>query len=76
MSIPSSLSIKIENLLIDGNKVEIEGYAPSFEAVDELEKALKRNHMFKTIKLVSAKTNKREKGIRFDFTIQLRKEKK
>ena len=72
MSIPSSLNIKVENLLIDGNKVEFEGYAPSFEAVDELEKALKRNDLFRTVKLVGAKTNKREKGIRFDFTIQLR----
>ncbi len=76
MSIPSSLNIKVENLLIDGNKVELEGYASSFEAVDELEKSLKRNNIFKTIKLVNAKTNKREKGIRFDFTIQLRKEMK
>ncbi len=76
MSIPSSLNVKVENLLIDGNKVELEGYAPSFEAVDELEKSLKRSDIFKRIKLVSAKTNKREKGIRFDFTIQLRKKEK
>ena len=76
MLIPNSFDIKVGNLLVDGNKVELEGYAPSFEAVDELEKALKRSNIFKTVKLVNAKTNKIGKGIRFNFTIQLRKEKK
>ncbi len=69
-SIPNSLDVKVDNILIEGNEIRLDGHASSFETVDNLEKALKGEGRFKTVKLVSAKIDQKGKGVKFNFAIE------
>ena len=69
-SIPNSLDVKVDNILIEGNEIRLDGNASSFETVDNLEKALKGEGRFKTVKLVSAKIDQKGKGVKFNFAIE------
>jgi general secretion pathway protein L len=62
--------IKIENLSLEGKNIRLDGRTSSFEAVDRLSSRLTKSGDFKNIKLVGAKTDKRENAVTFNFALE------
>jgi Tfp pilus assembly PilM family ATPase len=60
----------IHQLSIEGYDIKLYGSGPSFEMVDRLKQALERNNAFHNVKLLDAKMNKREKNVRFNFSLE------
>lgn len=62
--------VKIDNISMEEKEIRLDGRTSSFETVDKLEKKLAGTGYFKTIKLVGAKTDKKEKAVKFNFAIE------
>jgi len=62
--------VKIDNISIEEKEIRLDGRTSSFETVDKLEKKLAGTGYFKAIKLVGAKTDKKEKAVKFNFAIE------
>jgi Tfp pilus assembly PilM family ATPase/Tfp pilus assembly protein PilN len=62
--------IQIENLSVEGKDIRLDGRTSSFEAVDRLSSRLTKSGDFKNIKLVGAKTDKRENAVTFNFALE------
>ncbi len=61
--------VKIENLSVEGEEIRLDGNAGSLETVDKLEKKLATTGLFKTIKLVGAKIDRKDQTFKFNFAI-------
>jgi general secretion pathway protein L len=62
--------VHIENLSLEGKDIRLDGRTSSFEAVDRLTNRLTKSGDFKNIKLVGAKTDKRENTVTFNFALE------
>lgn len=72
-SIHGFSDVKIANISVEGKEIRLDGRASSFETVDRLEKKLTNTGFFKTIKLVGAKMDKKDKAVKFNFAIEKEK---
>ncbi|MFQ5976433.1 MAG: PilN domain-containing protein [Candidatus Hydrothermarchaeales archaeon] len=63
----------MDNISVEGKEIRLDGRASSFETVDRLEKKLTDTGFFKTIKLVGAKIDKKDKAVKFNFAIEKEK---
>ncbi len=62
--------VHIENFSLEGKDIRLDGRTSSFEAVDRLTNRLNKSGDFKNIKLVGAKTDKRENAVTFNFALE------
>jgi Tfp pilus assembly PilM family ATPase/Tfp pilus assembly protein PilN len=62
--------VKLDNLSLDGMRVDLDGRAPSFQTVDNLKSVLDRTGTFTLVKLVGAKMDGKDKMIRFSFVME------
>jgi len=69
-SIVEFSDVKIDNISMEEKEIRLDGRASSFETVDKLEKKLASTGFFKTVKLVGAKIDKKDKAIKFNFAIE------
>jgi hypothetical protein len=61
---------KIDNLSIEEDKIRIDGQTSSFEMVDRMEKKLVSTGSFKSVKLVGAKMDQKQKAVKFNFVME------
>lgn len=73
-SVEGVSDVKIENLSMEGKEIRLDGRSPSYETVDKLEKQLTNTGLFQTIKLVGAKIDKKDKTVKFNFSIEKKNE--
>jgi Tfp pilus assembly PilM family ATPase/Tfp pilus assembly protein PilN len=69
-SISSFPDVEVDNLTMEGKELRLDGRAPSFEMVDNLEKSLSNSPFFERTKLVGAKIDKKDKAVRFNFALE------
>ncbi len=62
--------IKLDNVSLEGKRVDLDGSASSFQTVDHLKGALEKSSAFTQIKLVSAKMDNKDKLVRFSFVME------
>jgi len=62
--------VQIDNLSLEGKDIRLDGHTSSFEAVDRLSNRLGKSEVFKNIKLVGAKMDKRENAVTFNFALE------
>lgn len=62
--------VKLDNVSVEGNRVDLDGRASSFQTVDNLKGVLERTGFFTQIKLVGAKMDNRDKMVRFNFVME------
>jgi hypothetical protein len=51
-------------------EINVDGRASSFETVDRLKEKLTNSGVFETVKLAGAKTDKKEKVVKFNFGLE------
>ena len=71
-SISSFPDVELDNITMEGKEFRLDGRAPSFEMVDNLEKSLSNSPYFERTKLVGAKIDKKDKAVRFNFALEKR----
>ncbi|HTY53679.1 MAG TPA: type II secretion system protein GspL [Candidatus Binataceae bacterium] len=71
-SIPSTLTVDIDDMLIDEAGLKISGTADSFGTIDRLKKALGTNDTFGDIEVADAKAGSDPSKIEFHLTASLR----
>jgi Tfp pilus assembly PilM family ATPase/Tfp pilus assembly protein PilN len=71
-SISSFPDVELDNITMEGKEFRLDGRAPSFEMVDNLEKSLSNSPFFERTKLVGAKIDKKDKAVRFNFALEKR----
>ncbi|RJR42015.1 MAG: hypothetical protein C4576_16750 [Desulfobacteraceae bacterium] len=62
--------VKLDNLSVEGKRVDLDGRASSFQTVDNLKSVLERAGIFTQVKLVGAKMDSRDKTVRFNFVME------
>ncbi len=62
--------VELDNLAIEGRRVNIDGRAPSFQTVDNLKGVLERTGSFPQVRLVGAKMDSAERSVRFNFVLE------
>ncbi len=69
--VPESLDVAFEELAIDRQVVRLRGRSRSFQAVDQLKKALEDYAPFSQIQISESQRDPKSKSIRFSVTISL-----
>ncbi len=67
-SIPASLNVRLDNIHIRGEEVELEGSAESFEDIDRLKKALEKS--FKSVEINYARVSADGKSVSFGIKLK------
>ncbi|MCD6363055.1 MAG: hypothetical protein J7M13_03520, partial [Synergistetes bacterium] len=67
-SIPASLNVRLDNIHIRGEEVELEGSAESFEDIDKLKKALEKS--FKSVEINYARVSADGKSVSFGIKLK------
>ncbi len=62
--------VKIDDLAMEEGDLRLHGTAPSFEKVDQLKQRLNRTGLFKDVRMVSARMDKKEKAVKFNFAME------
>jgi Tfp pilus assembly protein PilN len=62
--------VQIENASVEGKDIRIDGRTASFEAVDRLTGRLTKAGLFKNIKLVGARMDKKDNAVTFNFALE------
>jgi Tfp pilus assembly protein PilN len=62
--------VKIHNFAIEENVIHLDGRASSFETVDRLKESFSASRLFTTVSLLGAKSDKRDKSVRFNFSME------
>jgi len=62
--------VQIENASVEGKDIRIDGRTASFEAVDRLTSRLNKAGLFKNIKLVGARMDKKDNAVTFNFALE------
>jgi len=62
--------VQIENASVEGKDIRIDGRTASFEAVDRLTGRLNKAGLFKNIKLVGARMDKKDNAVTFNFALE------
>ena len=62
--------VQIENASVEGKDIRIDGRTASFEAVDRLTGRLTKAGLFKNIKLVGARMDKKDNAVTFNFAME------
>jgi Tfp pilus assembly protein PilN len=69
-NITSFKDVRIDNLSIEEIEINVDGRASSFETVDRLKEKLTNAGVFESVKLAGAKTDKKEKVVKFNFGLE------
>lgn len=70
--IPKNVRIDLSELIVDQDALRMSGETDSFDAVDNLKKALEMSPYFKEIKITNAKVGTNEKIVEFRISIFLK----
>jgi hypothetical protein len=62
--------LKLDNVSLEGKRVDLDGRASSFQTVDSLKNVLEKSGSFAQIKLVGAKMDNKDKMVRFNFVME------
>jgi general secretion pathway protein L len=62
--------VSLDNIAVEGGKINLDGRASSFKSVDSLKGRLGEGGVFKNVKLVSAKMDSREQAVLFNFVLE------
>jgi Tfp pilus assembly protein PilN len=62
--------VSLDNLAVEGGKINLDGRASSFQNVDNLKGRLGEGGAFKNVKLLSAKMDSRDQAVLFNFTLE------
>jgi len=62
--------VQIENASVEGKDIRIDGRTASFEAVDRLTSRFNKAGLFKNIKLVGARMDKKDNAVTFNFALE------
>lgn len=62
--------VKLDNVSIEGKRVDLDGRASSFQGVDSMKSGLERSGFFTQVKLVGAKMDNKDKMVRFNFVME------
>lgn len=65
--------VELDNLAVEGRRVDLDGRAPSFQTVDNLKGVLERTGFFPQVRLVGAKMDSAGRGVRFNFVLERKK---
>jgi len=62
--------VRIDNISVEGKVINLDGRTSSFETVDKLKEKLSNTGFLKTVKLVGAKMDKRERAVTFKIAME------
>ncbi|MBW1912890.1 MAG: pilus assembly protein PilM, partial [Deltaproteobacteria bacterium] len=65
--------VRMDNLTVEGKEIRLNGRSSSFETVDRLKEKLTTSGFFDKTKLVGAKMDNREKTVKFNFALEMKK---
>ncbi|RJR32433.1 MAG: hypothetical protein C4576_30080 [Desulfobacteraceae bacterium] len=63
-------NVKVDNISIEGKRVDLDGRASSFQSVDSMKDALERTGFFTQVRLVGAKMDNKDKMVRFNLVME------
>ena len=62
--------VLVDNLSLDGREIHLDGRAASFQTVDQIKAGLEKEKTFRSVKLLSAKSDKGKRSVRFSFVLE------
>ena len=62
--------VLVDNFSVDGGEIHLDGRAASFQTVDRIKAGLEKERTFRSVKLLSAKSDKGKGSVRFSFVLE------